>query len=127
VLLYVNSYYFWWRRGDACIHCLQWCWLYLELHCEVLWRVIEALILMVSSYPSTTKLAAYESIQGCRIAPHTPRYCRRLNVTVSPIKPDYRLQFTLQGDSSESNPFGLFVGCIPLTTDTAYPVTLHIL
>ena len=32
---------FWWRRGDTCFHCFQWCWLCLELHTEfpgVLWK-----------------------------------------------------------------------------------------
>jgi len=48
---------------------------------------------------------AYKSIQGCWITPHTPRYCRRLYVTVSPIKPDFHLEITFQGDSFfESNP-----------------------
>jgi len=43
---------------------------------------------------------AYKSIQSCWITPHTPRRCRRIGVTVSPIKPDFHLQFTLQGDYS---------------------------
>jgi hypothetical protein len=38
----------------------------------------ESLNIVCDFHPSTSWQDAYKSIQGCRIAPHTPRYCRRL-------------------------------------------------
>lgn len=51
----------------------------------VLWRIYYSFLSSILVLPIHKDLEAYESIQGFGISPWTPRYCRRPNVTVSPM------------------------------------------
>jgi len=70
---------YWWRRWDMSFHAfvmaltISW-----TLKFKVPRRIIRNVYLpslVRISYLSTTKLAAYKSIDGCWITPHTTRYC----------------------------------------------------
>lgn len=81
----------------------------MNFHAEVFWYIVEAVLLLVSFYPSKTKLAAYKSIQaggllliplGIAVVNFVINY---EFVTVLPIKSDYSLVNHFIGDSTKSN------------------------